>query len=254
MERFNFDYEIEDYRVRLDNVVKYLEENADEIEYMSSTYIDKLGSYILFAYDKEVRFDKENINNAQYRVLVDNERGLMTHINVVQRQLNQNKKNKVERTEENLKRLYKNIETLFVADENIKEYEKLIKLCDELHIHGQKQSIYDDIGETKKAFITSEVKSKNEVQMKYETLKNLNVEYTDETVKIFLRCFSELKYSEPHTDAHCIYLDLERAMKKCKFTDKQRKSLTDYMNGLSLHDEVNVRNVDFAVKKILKNL
>lgn len=253
VERFNFDYEIEDYRVRLDNVIKYLEDNADEIEYMSSTYIDKLGSYILFAYDKEVKNEKEHVTEGQYRVLINNENGLLTHVNNIRRQSNQNKKNKVERTEENLKRLYKNIETLFIADDNIKAYEKLSSILKENNVHGKNKSINEDIYEVKKAFITSEVKSRNDVKMSYETLKNLDIEYNLDTLKILLRYVHDLGNKEPHTDAHCIYLDLTEAIKKCKFTDVQRIALLDYINGISTQ-YINMVNVELAIKKILKKL
>lgn len=253
VERFNFDYDIDDYRVRLSNVVQYLKDNEDDIEYMTSSFIDRLGSYILFAYDKEIKHEKENINTSQYRVLVDNERGLKTHVNNVQRQINQNKKNKVERTEENQKHILNNLESIFVADDNIKAYERLIKLCDELGVHGQKQSLYDDIGATKRAFILSEVKSKNEVQMSYETLQNLDVQYNSDTIKILLRSFTELEQAEPYSDAHCIYMDLVESMKKCKFTSNQKNALHDYISGISrLH--IQTLDLDLAIKKIIKNL
>lgn len=253
MNYFNFDYTIEDFRVRLANVIKYLEDNEDDVGYMSSEYIDRLGSYILFAYDKEFKNEKEHITEGQYRVLIDNENGLLTHVNNIRRQSNQNKKNKVERTEENLKRLYKNIETLFIADDNIKEYEKLTSILKENDIHGKNKSINEDIYEAKKAFVTSEVKSRNDVKMSYETLKNLDVEYNLETLKILLRYIYDLGNKEPYSDAHCIYLDLTEAIKKCKFTDVQRESLIDYMNGISTQ-YINMVNVELAIKKILKNL
>lgn len=265
MKKFDFVYEdfnwtkingdpIPEYEVRLALVYDYLNGLSDsEIEELNQNYLDKLGEYVLFAYDKSCLFKKENITTAQYKVLVDNENGLKTHVDKTQRQKMMDKRNDLVRTEENEKRLYKNIESLFIADDMIKAYQELINKLSENNVHGKTQSIREDIYEVKKAFVTSEVKSKNEVNLKYETLANLDIEYTEETIKILLRSIGELQNSEPYTDAHCIYLDLKMAIERCKFTKSQREALLDYMNGFSTKD-INMINVELAVKKILKFL
>lgn len=253
MKRFEFDYTIDDYKERLNRVSQYVNElTMEEYEELQSKteYIEKIGEYVLFAYDKEIKKQRDSLTPAQHRVLKGKAKGINTNVDN-RRQRTKYKWEKIPMSEENVERIWKCKDDIELILNQIKVYKKMLENPN-LNTK-QKESIYQDIADCKKGLEICEVRSKDDVNFSYDKLKNSFETYTADIVKVMLRSYIELKAAEPYTVAHCMYMDLERAMSKCDFTPNQRVALTDYMNGISA-DVIDPRTLNYAIEKILKKI
>ena len=253
MKRFEFDYTIDDYRERLNKVSQYINElTMEEYEELQSKteYVEKIGEYVLFAYDKEIKKQRDSLTPAQYRVLKGKARGIKTNVDNRQ-QRTKYKREKIPMSEENVERIWKCKDDIELILNQIKVYKKMLE---NPNLNSkQEKSIYQDIADCKKGLEICEVRSQDNVNFSYDRLKGSVNNYTADIVKIMLRSYVDLKTSEPYTVAHCMYMDLDRAMSKCDFTPNQRIALTDYINGIST-DEIKMVNLEYAILKILNFL
>lgn len=253
MKRFEFDYIIDDYRERLNRVSQYVNElTMEEYEELQSKteYVEKIGEYVLFAYDKEIKKQRDSLTPAQHRVLKGKAKGINTNVDN-RRQRTKYKWEKIPMSEENVERIWKCKDDIELILNQIKVYKKLLENPN-LNTK-QKETIYQDIADCKKGLEICEVRSKDNVNFNYDKLKDSFQTYTADIVKIMLRSYVDLKAAEPYTVAHCMYMDLEKAMSKCDFTPNQRVALTDYMNGISA-DVIDPRTLNYAIEKILKKI
>lgn len=253
MKRFEFDYTIDDYKERLNRVSQYVNElTTEEYEELQSKteYVEKIGEYVLFAYDKEIKKQRDSLTPAQHRVLKGKAKGINTNVDN-RRQRTKYKWEKIPMSEENVERIWKCKDDIELILNQIKVYKKMLENPN-LN-NKQKESIYQDIADCKKGLDICEVRSKDNVNFNYDKLKDSFQTYTVDIVKVMLRSYTDLKATEPYTVAHCMYMDLERAMSKCDFTPSQRVALTDYMNGISF-ELIDTRTLNCAVEKILKKL
>ena len=109
MKRFEFDYTIDDYKERLNRVSQYVNElTMEEYEELQSKteYVEKIGEYVLFAYDKEIKKQRDSLTPAQYRVLKGKARGIKTNVDNRQ-QRTKYKREKIPMSEENVERIWK---------------------------------------------------------------------------------------------------------------------------------------------------
>lgn len=253
MKRFEFDYTINDYKERLNKVFQYIEglsiEEYEELE-NKTEYLNKIGEYVLFAYDKEIKRQRNNLTAAQYRVLKDKAKGIRTNVDNRQKR-SKYKREKVPMSEENIARIWKCKEDIELINEQIKTYKKMLE---NPNLNSkQKESIYNDIADCKRGLETCEVRSHDNVNFSYDTLKSVEWNYTPETIKVLLRSYMSLIDAEPYTEAHCVLTDLENAMSKCNFTLSQEIALTDYVNGMRTQD-IKISHLDHAILKILKEI
>ena len=252
MKRFTFDYTIDSDEERMNKVKEYIDSlSVEEYEELAekTEYVDKLGEYVLFAYDKEMKKQKEHITPAQHRVLIDNENGIRSNIDNRHSRVHV-KKDKVPMSEENVDRVWRCKDDIELVLSQIEDYRKLLE---NNNINSkQKETIYQDIADCKKALDICEVKTHDD-SSRHDVLNEVDWEYNVKTIKIFLRHYMDLMTAEPYSMKHCIYIDLDRAMKECKFTDKQHIALEDYMNGISF-ELIDTRTLNCAVEKILKKL
>ena len=258
MKRFEFDYEISNYKDRVRLFYDYLESlTIEEYEELNknSTYLDRISDYLLFALDKDLIKKEFSLTENQYRMLCEYAVGRKPYIKQVERDARVSKNMAFERTEENKRRIIKQLGNLFLLDDNIKAYHDMVKKTS--MNSKQIKEVTADISDCKKASRMNVVKSKDESVSHHDKLYDLDVmdklEYNLTTVKEMLRNIIELKNSRVGTTAHCIYLDLEIAIKKCKFTKNQKMALEDYMNGISF-ELIDTRTLNCAVEKILKKL
>jgi hypothetical protein len=253
MKRFEFDYTIDDYKERLNRVSQYVNElTMEEYEELQSKteYVEKIGEYVLFAYDKEIKKQRDSLTPAQHRVLKGKAKGINTNVDN-RRQRTKYKQEKIPMSEENVERIWKCKDDIELILNQIKVYKKMLE---NPNLNSkQKETIYQDIADCKKGLEICEVRSQDNVNFSYDRLKDSFQTYTADIVKASLRSYVDLKAAEPYTVAHCMYMDLERAMSKCDFTPNQRIALTDYMNGIS-KDVIQTNDLEFAIKKILKKL
>lgn len=255
--KFKFDYKEKDMENRLEAVIDYLSKELGFDEYttiensgLTEQYIEALGNYILYADNKDrVKANTSTINNNQYRVLCDKTRGINTHVNVKWREKLYGIKSD-DKHDDYYRRMFKQLEDLFNIIDNINAYNEL--LSKDLS-HKQKESIYDDKADCKQGLIFSEVRTKNEACRIRDEYKNADIEYTKENVKNILRCITEFKNATPFTTLHCVYMDIECAIKKAKLTDKQVIAVNDYMNGIDTA-LIDLTNLDYAIIKIIKKL
>ena len=154
-------------------------------------------------------------------------------------------------SEENVERIWKCKDDIELILNQIKVYKKMLENPN--LSNKQKETIYQDIADCKKGLEICEVRSKDNVNFSYDKLKDSFQTYTADIVKVMLRSYIDLKAAEPYTVAHCMYMDLERAMSKCDFTQSQRVALSDYMNGISVHD-IETKDLNYAIQKILKKI
>jgi hypothetical protein len=253
MKRFEFDYTIDDYKERLNRVSQYVNElTMEEYEELQSKteYVEKIGEYVLFAYDKEIKKQRDSLTPAQHRVLRGKAKGINTNVDN-RRQRTKYKWEKIPMSEENIERIWKCKDDIELILNQIKVYKKMLE---NPNLNSkQKESIYQDIADCKKGLEICEVRSQDNVNFSYDRLKDSFETYTADIVKVMLRSYVDLKAAEPYTVAHCMYMDLERAMSKCDFTSNQRIALTDYMNGISAN-VIDPRTLNYAIEKILKKI
>lgn len=253
MKRFEFDYTIDDYKERLNRVSQYVNElTMEEYEELQSKteYVEKIGEYVLFAYDKEIKKQRDSLTPAQHRVLKGKAKGINTNVDN-RRQRTKYKWEKIPMSEENVERIWKCKDDIELILNQIKVYKKMLENPN--LSSKQKETIYQDIADCKKGLEICEVRSQDNVNFNYDKLKDSFQTYTTDIVKIMLRSYIDLKEADPYTVAHCMYMDLERAMSKCDFTPNQIVALTDYMNGISF-ELIDTRTLNCAVEKILKKL
>lgn len=263
MKQFNFDYTIDDYKERLAEVCNYLfcEIDIDEAVRtgeLPPAFIEQLGVYIMYAYDKEMG----------HKRITDNEQRQSQHIQMLKDELLGIKSYLIQEQVLDYGKFNDN-ETCKLIIENIKSYEEYKLLIDKVAAKNEgldfkageiKKGINADITTCKEKLLEP-VRTKQGTTRPKSVLANISGDielyYSDpKFVQAFLREYNEIKsmYSkELFSDMYCACLDLEIAIKKCKFTSKQKVAISDYMNGINTND-IDLSNLKFAIIKIMKKL
>jgi hypothetical protein len=129
MKRFEFDYTIDNYRERLNRVSQYVNElTMEEYEELQgkTEYVGKIGEYVLFAYDKEIKKQRDSLTPAQHRVLKGKAKGINTNVDN-RRQRTKYKWEKIPMSEENIERIWKCKDDIELILNQIKVYKKMLE-------------------------------------------------------------------------------------------------------------------------------
>ena len=267
MKKFDFDYtefqwyykngdKIPLHEIRKGLVCEYLfiTLSEKEFEMLTPNYISALGEYILYALDKDIKKGLLPMTGKQFKVLCQQLMG-------TQGFLRQDVKDKQKTyyfvyDEERMSIIKQNENPEFlqiIEDQKNTYYELLDKVP-----NRYKKTIRTDITDTDNFYKKLFVKSKDDVSPRDKMLDisqmDEDIDYSDfKVVKSLLKDYDKLSHSDIGSMAHCIYLDLSMAIKKCKFTEKQKETLIDFIKGRSEH-ELQVATLNYAIMKIIKKL
>lgn len=256
---FNFDQSIEDYKKRLSLVEDYLDNHKN----LSSKDLEKLGNYILFAYDRKLK--KQNkLDGQHYRVLVNHQKGRKIHIKKKFKRLSLkspywNNRIDEQAIESNQKRVKKNEELITLIDNqingllNLKMYVKNKEI-----ININKSSLFKEINGD--ISFLNQSKKINQVFIEehgyasYDPFKDLDVDYNNlKVMMILIRNLPDLEVYPLDSTIHHMAIDIKRAIERCNFTSKQAEHLKRYMEGENTKD-IHLKTVELAIKKVMKNL
>ena len=92
----------------------------------NSTYLGRISDYLLFALDKDLTKKEFSLTENQYRMLCEYAVGRKPYIKQAERDVRVSKNMTFERTEENKRRIIKQLGNLFLLDDNIKAYNDMM--------------------------------------------------------------------------------------------------------------------------------
>lgn len=258
---FNFDQSIEDYRKRLQLVEEYINLHDD----LNNKDLEVLANYIIFAYDKKLK--KQNkLDKQHYQVLVNHNKKLKTHVRktkfkrltlkdpywddrVDEVSININK-NRIESNKDTLDLIDSQIDSLLDLKQRAKDGE--ITNINKSRLFKELNGDISFLNQSKKI---NQVFIKESGFHNHDTFKSLDVDYNNvDVMMVLIRNMKELKrIVDLNSTLYHILLDIEMAIEKCAFTDKQIHHLHLYMDGENTKI-VHVEDVKLAVRKIMKNL
>lgn len=256
---FNFDQSIEDYKKRLSLVEDYLDNHKN----LSSKDLEKLGNYILFAYDRKLK--KQNkLDGQHYRVLVNHQKGRKIHIKKKFKRLSLkspywNNRIDEQAIESNQKRVKKNEELITLIDNqingllNLKMY---VKNKEIININKSRlfKEINGDISFLNQSKKINQVFIEEHGYASYDPFKDLDVDYNNlKVMMILIRNLPDLEVYPLDSTIHHMAIDIKRAIERCNFTSKQAEHLKRYMEGENTKD-IHLKTVELAIKKVMKNL
>lgn len=256
---FNFDQSIEDYKKRLSLVEDYLDNHKN----LSSKDLEKLGNYILFAYDRKLK--KQNkLDGQHYRVLVNHQKGRKIHIKKKFKRLSLkspywNNRIDEQAIESNQKRVKKNEELITLIDNqingllNLKMY---VKNKEIININKSRlfKEINGDISFLNQSKKINQVFIEEHGHASYDPFKDLDVDYNNlKVMMILIRNLPDLEVYPLDSTIHHMAIDIKRAIERCNFTSKQAEHLKRYMEGENTKD-IHLKTVELAIKKVMKNL
>lgn len=259
--QFNFDQSINDYRQRLELVEEYIELCGE----LNNKELEVLGNYVLYAYDKKLK--KQNkLDKQHYQVLVNHNKKLKTHIrrsgfkrlslkspywnDRVNEQIIDINKNRIESNKDTLDLIDSQIDSLLNLKQRAKDGEGIGINKSRLF-----REINGDIAVLNQSKKINQVLIKENGFHNHDTFKSLDVDYNNvDVMMVLIRNMKELKrIVDLNSTLYHILLDIEMAIEKCAFTDKQIHHLHLYMDGENTKI-VHVEDVKLAVRKIMKNL
>lgn len=258
---FNFDQSIDDYRQRLKLVEEYINLHDD----LSVKEIEKLSNYILFSYDKKLK-KSNKLDVRHYDVLVDHQKKLKTHIRKNKfKRLSLNSPYWDDRLDEvaiaiNNKRVESNKRTVNLIDSQLNDLLDLKQKAKNNEITNiNKNRLFKELNGD--ISFLNQSKKINQVFIKesgfhnHDTFKSLDVDYNNvDVMMVLIRNMKELKrIVDLNSTLYHILLDIEMAIEKCTFTDKQIHHLHLYMDGENTKI-IQIESVKLAVRKIMKNL
>ena len=276
MKNFNFNYskyEIETKNglvpqdvIRCALVFEYINSLTDEeLEELPTQYIELLSDYISFASKKEQnKKERTYLNVNEQRILNEMQSGIIPNVDVLRKERSRNKSKQhsdkrkrvtFEGKDDILESMVVNAEYFKIMFEQLVAYDELLKVTKS---NRQKETIYQDKSDINNiGMVCNLVKSKVNVNKSDKMMDIINkygdVDYSDsKTIKELLRCYRDLKLSDIDSMAYSIYLDLDSALKKCKFTDSQVEVLNGFISGDKITNDH--KTLDYAIKKIIKNL
>lgn len=256
---FNFDQSIEDYKKRLSLVEDYLDNHKN----LSSKDLEKLGNYILFAYDRKLK--KQNkLDGQHYQVLVNHQKGRKIHIKKKFKRLSLkspywNNRIDEQAIESNQKRVKKNEELITLIDNqingllNLKMY---VKNKEIININKSRlfKEINGDISFLNQSKKINQVFIEEHGYASYDPFKDLDVDYNNlKVMMILIRNLPDLEVYPLDSTIHHMAIDIKRAIERCNFTSKQAEHLKRYMEGENTKD-IHLKTVELAIKKVMKNL
>lgn len=258
---FNFDQSIEDYKKRLELIEEYIEVCGD----LNNKELELLGNYILYAYDKSLKRSNK-LDKQHYQVLVNHNKKLKTHIRrsgfkrlSLKNPYWDNRVDEVS-VNNNSKRIESNKDTLDLIDSQIDSLLNLKQRAKDGEGIGINKSrlfreINGDIAVLNQSKKTNSVLIKENGFHNHDTFKNLDIDYNNiDVMMVLIRNMKELKrIVDLNSTLYHILLDIEMAIEKCTFTDKQMHHLHLYMDGENTKI-IQIESVKLAVRKIMKNL
>ena len=257
-----------DYSLKYtDERVKYVNDFVDGIYYksdISQKQIDKMCYYLSTSYHYKDRYfasDVKSVNYLKpekYNLLIDNlfminsyhdnrKRGAKTYYKEPKWAIiDDNKKNI------NDKRKQKQLSYMNDTINNLKNFKsKLENKRDNYRVAITQSEINHIINYSKNdCNIRQKTEQKYNDHYIFDKLKNDDVEYTKDNIKIILKnwkqieCMSELN---PYKTIECIKMDFENAFKKIKLTNKQLITLNILINGESITGLD--RDIDYLCRK-----
>lgn len=256
---FNFDQSIEDYKKRLSLVEDYLDNHKN----LSSKDLEKLGNYILFAYDRKLK--KQNkLDGQHYQVLVNHQKGRKIHIKKKFKRLSLKSPYWNNRTNEvainlNKERIESNKDILDLIDNQIDSLLNLKQQAKSTATQGVNKSrlfkeINGDISFLNQSKKINQVFIKEHGYASYDPFKDLDVDYNNlKVMMILIRNLPDLEVYPLDSTIHHMAIDIKRAIERCNFTSKQAEHLKRYMEGENTKD-IHLKTVELAIKKVMKNL
>lgn len=256
---FNFDQSIEDYKKRLSLVEDYLDNHKN----LSSKDLEKLGNYILFAYDRKLK--KQNkLDGQHYQVLVNHQKGRKIHIKKKFKRLSLKSPYWNNRTNEvainlNKERIESNKDILDLIDNQIDSLLNLKQKAKSTATQGVNKSrlfkeINGDISFLNQSKKINQVFIKEHGYASYDPFKDLDVDYNNlKVMMILIRNLPDLEVYPLDSTIHHMAIDINRAIERCNFTSKQAEHLKRYMEGENTKD-IHLKTVELAIKKVMKNL
>lgn len=256
---FNFDQSIEDYKKRLSLVEDYLDNHKN----LSSKDLEKLGNYILFAYDRKLK--KQNkLDGQHYQVLVNHQKGRKIHIKKKFKRLSLKSPYWNNRTNEvainlNKERIESNKDILDLIDNQIDSLLNLKQKAKSTATQGVNKSrlfkeINGDISFLNQSKKINQVFIKEHGYASYDPFKDLDVDYNNlKVMMILIRNLPDLEVYPLDSTIHHMAIDIKRAIERCNFTSKQAEHLKRYMEGENTKD-IHLKTVELAIKKVMKNL
>lgn len=256
---FNFDQSIEDYKKRLSLVEDYLDNHKN----LSSKDLEKLGNYILFAYDRKLK--KQNkLDGQHYQVLVNHQKGRKIHIQKKFKRLSLKSPYWNNRTNEvainlNKERIESNKDILDLIDNQIDSLLNLKQKAKSTATQGVNKSrlfkeINGDISFLNQSKKINQVFIKEHGYASYDPFKDLDVDYNNlKVMMILIRNLPDLEVYPLDSTIHHMAIDIKRAIERCNFTSKQAEHLKRYMEGENTKD-IHLKTVELAIKKVMKNL
>lgn len=258
---FNFDQSIDDYRQRLELVEEYIEAHNE----LNNKELEVLGNYVLYAYDKKLK--KQNkLDKQHYQVLVNHNKKLKTHVRktkfkrlalkdpywddrVDEVSININK-NRIESNKDTLDLIDSQIDSLLDLKQKAKNNE-LIGISRN-RLFKELNSDISFLNQSKK--INAVLIKENGVH-NHDTFKNLDINYKNlKIMMVLIRNMRELEERVTlNSTLYHVLLDVEMAIQRCKFTEKQMHHLDLYINGENTKN-IHIKTVELAVKKIMKQL
>lgn len=256
---FNFNQSIEDYKKRLSLVEDYLDNHKN----LSSKDLEKLGNYILFAYDRKLK--KQNkLDGQHYQVLVNHQKGRKIHIKKKFKRLSLKSPYWNNRTNEvainlNKERIESNKDILDLIDNQIDSLLNLKQKAKSTATQGVNNSrlfkeINGDISFLNQSKKINQVFIKEHGYASYDPFKDLDVDYNNlKVMMILIRNLPDLEVYPLDSTIHHMAIDIKRAIERCNFTSKQAEHLKRYMEGENTKD-IHLKTVELAIKKVMKNL
>lgn len=245
-EGFNFNYKITHWTERYEIVKNYL-----DVYDVSDNNIMKMYDYILYAVDKTLLKPNEPcLDDKHYKILCDLSNGIVSYCDKRNGVKYKTKQNKIIMINENKDRLDKYIKHVGECIKEQKEsYYELCNIVSNMNNsdlkgttkHNILYSLFKDIGECNKAIEDiNEVRIKQMTVNRHSLFNNFDFNYNNKIIRNILKNWDLVKsvaHDYPFSYANLIFLDMDKALKLLKLTNKQELSLYKTLKNMPLTDE-----------------